>query len=121
MKDLYTVLQIETTATKIEIKRAYRKLALAYHPDHNKTPDGEEKFKEITKAYEVLSDQEKRQQYDMQRSFFDRTASANPQGYRNEVHIGNIIIRGSGTNNISMVRNQDGTLSVFINGTPIHL
>ena len=63
-RDYYEVLGIPRTASKDEIKDAYRKLALQYHPDRNKAPDAEEKFKEISEAYAVLSDDEKRSQYD---------------------------------------------------------
>jgi DnaJ-class molecular chaperone len=63
-KDYYQILGISKTATEPEIKRAYRKLALQYHPDRNKGKDAETKFKEVTKAYEVLSDSQKRQTYD---------------------------------------------------------
>lgn len=63
-KDYYEILGVGKSASIDEIKRAYRKLALQYHPDRNKTKEGEEKFKEVTKAYEVLSDQQKRQTYD---------------------------------------------------------
>lgn len=63
-KDFYETLGVSKTATEDEIKRAYRKLALQYHPDRNKGKESEEKFKEVTKAYEVLSDSQKRQQYD---------------------------------------------------------
>ncbi|MEM4245703.1 MAG: molecular chaperone DnaJ [Candidatus Bathyarchaeia archaeon] len=63
-RDYYEVLGVSRNATKEEIKNAYRKLALQYHPDRNKSPDAEEKFKEISEAYAVLSDDEKRQQYD---------------------------------------------------------
>src|SRR6476660_9365959 len=61
--DYYDVLTVNRNATKEEIKNTYRKLALQYHPDRNKSPEAEEKFKEISEAYAVLSDDEKRQQY----------------------------------------------------------
>jgi molecular chaperone DnaJ len=64
-RDYYEVLGVSKNAPKDEIKDAYRKLAMQYHPDRNKAPDAEEKFKEISEAYAVLSDDEKRQQYDM--------------------------------------------------------
>jgi DnaJ-class molecular chaperone len=63
-KDYYEILGVAKTSTKDEIKRAYRKLALQYHPDRNKTKEGEAKFKEVTKAYEVLGNEEKRTTYD---------------------------------------------------------
>lgn len=63
-KDFYGVLGISKSASADEIKKAYRKLALEYHPDRNKSKDAGEKFKEVTKAYEVLSDPQKKQTYD---------------------------------------------------------
>ncbi|WXG43646.1 MAG: molecular chaperone DnaJ [Promethearchaeati archaeon SRVP18_Atabeyarchaeia-1] len=63
-KDYYEVLSIPKDATKDQIKQAYRDLALKYHPDRNKSPGAEEKFKEISEAYAVLSDDDKRAQYD---------------------------------------------------------
>jgi len=61
----YKQLGVEKKATKEEIKKAYRKLAMKYHPDHTKgDKTGEEKFKKISEAYAVLSDKEKRAQYD---------------------------------------------------------
>jgi len=63
-KDYYETLGVSKSASADEIKSAYRKLALQYHPDRNKTKEAEEKFKEVTKAYEVLSDTQKRQTYD---------------------------------------------------------
>lgn len=63
-KSLYTTLGVAQNATQDEIKKAYRKLARQYHPDINKAKDAEEKFKEINAAYEILSDEKKRAQYD---------------------------------------------------------
>jgi molecular chaperone DnaJ len=63
-RDYYEVLGVSKNASKAEIKDAYRKLAMQYHPDRNKAADAEDKFKEISEAYAVLSDDQKRQQYD---------------------------------------------------------
>ena len=63
-RDYYEVLGISKDASEQEIKKAYRSLAKKYHPDMNKSPDAEEKFKEINEAYEVLSDPDKKAKYD---------------------------------------------------------
>ncbi len=63
-QDYYDILGVAKDADKKQIKRAYRKLALKYHPDKNPSKEAEEKFKEISEAYAVLSDDEKRQMYD---------------------------------------------------------
>jgi len=63
-RDYYEVLGVDKDADKKTIKKAYRKLAMKYHPDVNKEPDAEEKFKELSEAYGVLSDDDKRQRYD---------------------------------------------------------
>ena len=64
-RDYYEVLGVEKSASKEDIKKAYRKLAIKYHPDRNAgNPEAEEKFKEATEAYEVLGDDKKRQAYD---------------------------------------------------------
>ena len=64
-KSLYETLEVSENATESEIKKAYRKLARKYHQDVNKEASAEEKFKEINAAYEILSDKEKKAQYDM--------------------------------------------------------
>ncbi|MGZ4838479.1 MAG: DnaJ domain-containing protein, partial [Terriglobales bacterium] len=64
-RDYYEVLGVTRTATEQEVKSAYRKLALQYHPDRNPdNPDAEERFKECTEAYTVLADADKRSNYD---------------------------------------------------------
>ena len=63
-KNYYHTLGIDRHSTDDEIKKAYRKLALKYHPDKNKQPGAEERFKEIAEAYEVLSDPNKRAAFD---------------------------------------------------------
>jgi len=63
-RDYYEILGVKRNASPDEIKRAYRQAAFKYHPDRNKSPDAEQRFKEAAEAYEVLSDPEKRQRYD---------------------------------------------------------
>ena len=96
-KDYYSVLGIKKNASPEEIKKAFRKLAVKYHPDRN--PDNkvaEEKFKEISEAYEVLGDKEKRQKYDQFGRYWQQAGKtgASPWGskrstsYSSNVNIG---------------------------------
>ena len=63
-RDFYEVLGVQRTSSQDEIKKAYRQMAMKYHPDRNQgNKEAEDKFKEAAEAYEVLSDQEKRQRY----------------------------------------------------------
>jgi molecular chaperone DnaJ len=63
-RDFYDVLGVPKDSSKDDIKAAYRRLALQFHPDRNKSPEAEDKFKEISEAFAVLSDDDKRKQYD---------------------------------------------------------
>ena len=73
-RDFYEVLGVGRNADQSEIQRAYRKLARQHHPDVNKDPSAEARFKEISEAYDVLSDPEQRKRYDA----FGRTSAAYP-------------------------------------------
>ncbi|RKW21079.1 molecular chaperone DnaJ [Candidatus Gracilibacteria bacterium] len=75
--DFYEILGVDKNASTEEIKKAYRKLAMQYHPDRNKSdPEAEKKFKEVNEAYSTLSDENKRKQYDM----FGKANGGNPFG-----------------------------------------
>lgn len=63
-RDYYDILGVSKDATERQIKKAFHKLALKYHPDRNKSPDAESKFREIAEAYETLSDEKRRREYD---------------------------------------------------------
>lgn len=94
--DYYKVLELDKKASKEDIKKSYRKLAMKYHPDHNPDDkDCETKFKEISEAYNVLYDDDKRQQYDNPNQGFD-------SGFMNDIFKG----MGSGFGGFSFGRQQ---------------
>jgi molecular chaperone DnaJ len=68
-KDFYKVLGVSKDASQADITKAYRKLARKYHPDLNKTKQAEEKFKDLSEAYDVLNNKEERRKYDAIRQF----------------------------------------------------
>ncbi|KHN87520.1 DnaJ -like protein subfamily B member 9 [Toxocara canis] len=74
-EDYYKILGVAKTASTSDIKKAFRKLALKYHPDRSKEPNAEEKFRKVAQAYEVLADEKKRRSYDMGGSSFDQQES----------------------------------------------
>uniref|UniRef100_A0A0C9RQ05 TSA: Wollemia nobilis Ref_Wollemi_Transcript_4190_2211 transcribed RNA sequence n=1 Tax=Wollemia nobilis TaxID=56998 RepID=A0A0C9RQ05_9CONI len=94
--DYYNVLGVSRNASKSEIKSAYRKLARQYHPDVNKESGAEMKFKEIGKAYEVLSDDEKRTIYDKYGEAGLKGAGAGPGDFTNPFDIFESLFEGMG-------------------------
>ncbi|MCW2712519.1 MAG: Chaperone protein DnaJ, partial [Marmoricola sp.] len=82
-RDFYDALGVSRDADRSEIQRAYRKLARTHHPDVNKEPGAEERFKEISEAYDVLSDPEQRTRYDAFGEDFRRVSpDVDPAQYR---------------------------------------
>ncbi|XP_041836001.1 dnaJ homolog subfamily B member 9-like [Melanotaenia boesemani] len=80
VRNYYDTLNVERTATDSQIKKSFRRLAVRYHPDKNKSADAETTFREIAEAYSVLSDKEKRRLYDHMghEAFLQKEASVDP-------------------------------------------
>lgn len=85
MKDLYKILQVDKHASREQIKKAYRRLALQYHPDRNPgNKAAEERFKEIAEAYETLSDPYKRSMYNAEYEYYNSPHQDHSQQYQQQ-------------------------------------
>ncbi len=86
-RDLYEVLGVERTVNANDLKKAFRAKAMEFHPDRNSAPDAADRFKEVNRAYEVLSDPEKRSAYDrFGHAAVDGATGAGPQGFEGFTH-----------------------------------
>jgi molecular chaperone DnaJ len=111
-KDYYKTLGVPKTATAAEIKKSYRELARKYHPDANKgSTEAEERFKEITEAYNVLSDEKQRKEYDEARSMFGgfRTPAGRPGAGGATFDLGDLFGNGEGLGDVlgGILRNRN--------------
>ncbi|KAI3873978.1 hypothetical protein MKW98_001627 [Papaver atlanticum] len=107
--DYYSVLGVSKNAGKADIKSAYRKLARTYHPDVNKEPGAEKKFKEISNAYEVLSDDEKRSLYDRFGEDVLKNIDAEPGGFSDPFDLFNILFNDFDPRIDPRIRAVDGS------------
>jgi len=92
-KDYYEILGVAKSASAADLKKAYRRLALKWHPDRNKSSEAEKRFKEINEAYEILSDSKKRQAYDQfgHAAFSGGMPSASRGAYASYGNLGDIL------------------------------
>jgi len=114
--DLYSILEVSKDANDQDIKKAYRKLSLQYHPDRNPTADAEKKIRKINEAYEILSDPQKRQEYDNPANMSGFPPGFMPHGF----HQGNM----NGMDDINNIFNMffnggmPPGIRIFHNGVP---
>ena len=114
-KDYYDILGIEKTADENQIKRAYRKLAIKFHPDKNKAKSAEEAFKKVNQAFCVLSDKNKRKNYDMFGSEEGPGISTMPDDF-NPFDIFEQFFQDFGGGSRGFTRGNGGTRFSFHNG-----
>ena len=118
-KNYYNILNINKDASYDDIKKAYYKLALKYHPDKNKDDNAEEKFKEISEAYEILSDENKKLSYDNNNLNINTFSNANDifnkvfQNHNFNININNMF---SGFNNINSIQTIKSVQTIINNG-----
>ena len=117
-KDYYSILKVSQSSSQEEIKKSFRNLALELHPDHNPNdPESEEKFKEVTEAYGVLSDPPKKQEYDRFRADYQAgraTGSSNFQYSQEDIF--SSMFRGENTREIFEELNREFNRSGFRSG-----
>jgi len=115
-KDYYKILNVDESATQEEIKKSFRKLALELHPDHNPDdPGSEEKFKDVTEAYGVLSDSQKKQEYDRFRADHFAGRSSSRFQYSQE-DIFSSMFKGKNSSDIFEELNREFSRSGFRSG-----
>lgn len=119
-KDYYSILEISPDSSLDEIKKSFRKMALELHPDHNPNdPDSEEKFKEVTEAYGVLSDPPKKSEYDQFRTKYLSGSGTGPSNFRySQEDIFSSMFRGENAREIFDELSKEFSRAGFRSGNP---